>query len=109
MSTINLEVQLQTDGDFSMLDRIDGIHPEIIDDYTYLYKLSLDSSELNILQTTLDKILCDIHVLYTHEWLIDELYKFFMSAVECSHEDEYYGEFGGNYEGTHIMWSIEEV
>lgn len=52
----------------------------------------------------LEKMLCEIHVSYTHYYLIKDLYEMFNSAINAIREDlnDFESYVSGNYEGTYI-------
>ena len=54
----------------------------------------------------LEHILCDIHVLYTHHYVLDYLYHMFDDAIKALHnrEESHYGSIDGNYAGTYIEY-----
>ena len=96
-----VKVVLQTDGDFSVLGKTDLDFSKT--DYEYIFEFITKD-----VYTDLSKILCDIHISYTHEYLIPHLYEFFHKAMNNSHLDNYYDTYNGNYEGTLIEWVESE-
>ena len=57
-------------------------------------------------QRLLEHMLCDIHVIHTHHYVLDYLYHMFDDAMRAigNREESYYGSVSGNYEGTFIEW-----
>lgn len=58
----------------------------------------------------LEKMLCDIHVHYTHYYVLDYLYHMFNDAIEAleRREKEFEASISGNYEGTFVEIRVED-
>ena len=53
-----------------------------------------------------EHMLTDLHVIFTHHYVLDYLYHMFDDAMKAigRRETSYYGSVGGNYDGTFIEW-----
>ena len=60
--------------------------------------------------TLLEQMLCDIHVVYTHHYILDDIFHMFDDALSALGRRENYFEssVSGNYDGTYIEISIVE-
>ena len=58
----------------------------------------------------LEHMLCEIHVIHTHHYVLDYLYHMFDDAIKALHNREktYYGSVNGNYDGTYIEFLVTE-
>ena len=121
--TINLHVSLCPDGDFSLRDN-EKYHMEwdgndYYQEYLFYEGLPQQTWEDSTDHTfdplwracrLLEKMICDIHVSYTHHYLLDYLYHMFDDAMEAigRREKSFEVEVSGNYEGTFISFEITE-
>lgn len=120
-----VKIGLETDGDYSLL------HPEQFEmrwdgtGYFGIYRFNDEDKETlypyedkSYLQfdkwwrtnSLLEHMLTDLHVIFTHHYVLDYLYHMFDDAMEAigRRETSYYGSVGGNYDGTFIEWFIVE-
>lgn len=123
---ILVKIALATDGDFSV------VHPknyhlsnDIYSDYygayifddsdkTTLYRYE-DGSYLQFdcwwrACRLLEHMLTDLHVIFTHHYVLDYLYHMFDESIQSigKREKYHYASIGGNYEGTHIEVTVLE-
>lgn len=111
-----VKIELSTDGDFSLreIPEFDSAvyydQYEDGDDYSLTRIYEVDDSEyfydaINFLKKTL----CEIHVSYSHYWIIADIYTLFKGAIEAvSKKEDYYETIDGNYEGTSIKVMVEK-
>lgn len=107
---VKISIDLITDGDFSLRDipEFDSAiyfdQYEDGEDYSLTRIYDIDYSEyLHDAINFLEKTLCEIHVSYTHHWLIEDIYKLFEGAIEAvRNKESCYRTIGGNYDGTSI-------
>ena len=59
-------------------------------------------------QRLLEHMLCDIHVIHTHHYVLDYLYHMFDNAIRDLHDrlSSSYHEISGNYDGTYIEYTV---
>ena len=113
MSKINLKIDLETDGDYSLPD---------YEKYGMKYEYGGYSGRFHFEDTTddsykairdathvLENVLCGIRVAPGHYWIIKDLFEMFDGAIEalCRREPTYMGEVSGNYDGTEIEFTLE--
>lgn len=120
---VKVKINLETDGDFRLnnheeykmrngcydyegeflFDENTPLYP--YEDYSYA-KFDAPWRAIRLLE----HMLCDMHVLHTHHYVLDHLYHMFDNAIEAIHKREkyHYGDISGNYEGTSIEISIIE-
>lgn len=120
-----VKIGLETDGDYSLL------HPEQFDmswdGNGYFRVFRFDDNDKETLYPYEDKsylqfdkwwranslfehMLTDLHVIFTHHYVLDYLYHMFDDAMEAigRREETYYGSISGNYDGTFIEWFLIE-
>jgi hypothetical protein len=120
-----LKIGLETDGDYSLLheDKFDmrwdgtgyfGVFRFNDTDKEKLYPYE-DKSYLQFdkwwrANALLEHMLTDLHVSFTHHYVLDYLYHMFDDAMEAigKREESYYGSISGNYDGTFIEWFMVE-
>ena len=121
---IILKISLQTDGDFSLrnyekyhmnYDGVEGYYNKFIfniDTPAYMFE---DEHDIKMTtgwraSTLLEKMLCDLHIYYTHHYLIQDLFNMFDSAIENvgKYPSYYEASLGGNYDGTYIEIECNE-
>lgn len=120
-----VKIGLETDGDYSLLHEHQfgmkydgtgyfGVFGFDDSNKTYLYPYE-DKSYLQFdswwrLNSLLEHMLTDLHVSFTHHYVLDYLYHMFDDAMEAigKRETSYYGSVGGNYDGTYIEWFVVE-
>ncbi len=122
---LRVKISLCTDGDYHLNNSEDYNMPydcfdddnyfgvylfDDKDDKLYLYE---DKSYLQFdtwwrACRLLEHMLTDLHVLFTHHYVLDYLYHLFDDAMKAlgKRERTYYGELSGNYEGTFIEYSV---
>ena len=120
-----VKIGLETDGDYSLLHedkfgmeydgsgyfnvyRFDDDDKETI--YPYENKSYLQFDKWWRANALLEHMLTDLHVSFTHHYVLDYLYHMFDDAMEAigKREESYYGSISGNYDGTYIEWLIVE-
>ena len=120
-----VKIGLETDGDYSLLHEDQfgmkydgtgyfGVFGFDDSNKTYLYPYE-DKSYLQFdswwrLNSLLEHMLTDLHVSFTHHYVLDYLYHMFDDAMEAigRRETSYYGSISGNYEGTFIEWFVTD-
>lgn len=118
-----IKIRLETDGDYSLL------HPEQFDMrfdgcgyfgffrfkdedkeelYPYENKSYLQFDKWWRANSLFKHMLTDLHVVFTHYYVLDELYHMFDDAMTAvsKRDTSYYGSIGGNYDGTCIEWFL---
>lgn len=118
-----VKIGLETDGDYSLLHEDQfgmkydgtgyfGVFGFDDSNKTYHYPYE-DKSYLQFdswwrLNSLLEHMLTDLHVSFTHHYVLDYLYHMFDDAMEAigKREKSYYGSISGNYEGTFIEWFV---
>lgn len=120
-----LKIGLETDGDYSLLHpeqfemrwdgtgyfrvfRFDDDDKETL--YPYEDKSYLQFDKWWRANSLLEHMLTDLHVIFTHHYVLDYLYHMFDDAMEAigRREKTYYGSISGNYDGTFIEWFLIE-
>lgn len=121
---VNVQVGLSTDGDYSLRNHLDlempfdgfeGYYNSLLftDDNPKQHKFE-DSGDMQFncrwrAINWLRKILCELHVSYTHYYLIEDLYNLFNEAIEAiGRVEDFHKEISGNYEGTYIQVNFFE-
>ena len=108
---------LDTDGDFSLknYNEFDGIYDGSdgycgykIFEFEDRYKCKYEAKRF------LSKMLCEIHVSYTHYWVIEKIYEIFNSAImfiteyDINDANSNYIEYmDGNYSDSYISITIK--
>ena len=120
-----VKIGLETDGDYSLLHEDQfgmkydgtgyfGVFGFDDSNKTYLYpyenKSYLQFDSWWRLNSLLEHMLTDLHVSFTHHYVLDYLYHMFDDAMEAigRRETSYYGSISGNYEGTFIEWFVTD-
>lgn len=122
---IIIKIGLETDGDYSLLHedkfgmeydgssyfnvyRFDDDDKENL--YPYENKSYLQFDTWWRANALLEHMLTDLHVSFTHHYVLDYLYHMFDDAMEAigQRKETYYGSIEGNYSGTYIEWFIVE-
>ena len=121
---VEFKIELYTDGDFSLRsfeeykmhsDGEDYFGIFVFDDNekTPLYPYE-DHSYANFdalwrARALLKHMLCDIHVLHTHYYLLDDIYHMFNNAITALNNKEPFHQerISGNYDGTEIAFMIK--
>lgn len=114
---IDLKISLETDGDYSLPNntdyhmKFDGsgyYHYFVFEPNTPKYNFE-DDHDIEMSPSwrackLLEKMLCDIHVSYTHYYIIEDLYLMFNEAIETvgKYPVHFETSISGNYEGTFI-------
>lgn len=105
---VSISISLVTDGDFSLREfpELDSafitLQEQEEEDYFLTRKYVVDDYMMDP-RDFLEKVLCEIHVSFTHSWLIETFYKLFQGAIKAlSAKECFYGVVDGNYEGTCI-------
>lgn len=120
-----VKIGLETDGDYSLLHpeqfgviwdgsgyfgiyRFDDEDKETL--YPYEDKSCLQFDKWWRANSLLEHMLTDLHVIFTHHYVLDYLYHMFDDAMEAigRREETYYGSVNGNYDGTFIEWFLIE-
>lgn len=119
-------IGLETDGDYSLL------HPEQFEMnwdgtgyfgiycfgdedketlYAYEDKSYLQFDKWWRANSLLEHMLTDLHVIFTHHYVLDYMYHMFDDAMEAigKRETSYYGSVDGNYAGTFIKWQVIDI
>lgn len=116
-----LKIGLETDGDYSLLHedqfgmkydgtsyynvfRFNDTDKETL--YPYENKSYLQFDKWWRANSLLEHMLTDLHVSFTHHYVLDYLYHMFDDAMKAigKREESYYGSISGNYDGTFIEW-----
>ena len=125
---ITVKISLQSDGDFSL--NYDRFKKDISGLYEYeeicsqteknisnSEDLSLTISFINNdpskcrarADTLLSSVLTNIHVIYTHYYVLEDLFNAFDGAIRAIYTGEnYYNSISGNYDGTDVEVIFEE-
>lgn len=122
---IIVKIGLETDGDYSLMN-FKKYNMEY-DGSGYYHEYTFDDECKNTLYPyedtsytqfdaywrairLLEHVLCDIHVLYTHHYVLGYLYRMFDNSIRDLHDrlHDIYHEVNGNYEGTYIEISVTE-
>ena len=123
---INITIGLETDGDYRLNNELD-YHMEYDGSSYYhsyvfadtdtvdgLYNFE-DDNDIRFGATwracnLLEQMLCDLHVIYTHHYVLDYLYHMFDDAIEAigRRETHFEASISGNYDGTFISIDITE-
>lgn len=120
-----IKIGLETDGDYSLLHEdkfgmeYDGsgyfnVYRFDDDDKEYLYPYEhrsyLQFDKWWRANALLEHMLTDLHVSFTHHYVLDYLYHMFDDAMEAigKRKETYYGSISGNYDGTYIEWLLVE-
>lgn len=119
---INIKVSLETDGDYKLNNNTDYhmefdgtayYHHFVFTPDTPAYNFE-DEHDIEMSSAwracrMLEKILCDIHVSYTHYYVIQDLYDMFDEAIETvgKYPVHFETSISGNYEGTYIEIECE--
>lgn len=120
-----IKIGLETDGDYSLLHEdkfgmeYDGsgyFNVYCFDDdnkekiYPHEDKSYLQFDKWWRANALLEHMLTDLHVSFTHHYVLDYLYHMFDDAMEAigQRKETYYGSISGNYDGTYIEWLIVE-
>ena len=117
---VSVTIGLETDGDYSLTHR-DQYHMSYDGSGYYNHFIFSDTDTVDGLYTfeddhditfdatwracrLLEKMLCDLHVIYTHHYVLDYLYHMFDDAIDAIGRKETHFEtsISGNYEGTFI-------
>lgn len=125
MQKITLKIGLETDGDYSLKNAL--LYNMKYDDcgsyfnnfvftcdtpqYAFEDEHDIDMSPSWRACRLLEKMICDIHVSYTHHYIIPYIYKMFEDSIEAVGRNEagFESSISGNYEGTFIEVYCEEV
>ncbi len=120
-----IKIGLETDGDYSLLheDKFNmqwngtgyyNVFRFEDDNKTDIYPYE-DPSCLNFdkwwrANSLFEHMLTDLHVSFTHHYVLDYLYHMFDDAMTAigKREETYYGSIDGNYSGTFIEWFLYE-
>ena len=118
-----IQIRLCTDGDFSLnnyeaysmqFDGEDYIGRFEFDANTPLYAYE-EHSYINFdsywrAQQLFKHMLTDIHVGFSHYYVLDDLYHLFNDAIQAvrNKQTQYYNSISGNYEGTSIQIYVKD-
>lgn len=115
---IDIKVSLETDGDYSLNNNTD-YHMEYDGSggYYHYFTFTPDTPAYNFEDehdiemspswracTMLEKMLCNIHIHYTHYYILLDLYNMFEEAMTAIGKglQQFETSISGNYEGTFI-------
>lgn len=110
---ISVDWYLYTDGDFNLKNckKYNG-NDTNNDGYIFSGKTEFKSKDDDCISETLrylEKMLCDIHVSYTHYYLIRDIYNMFIQLIDFVLEEECGTKtvsLGGNYSKTKFTITI---
>lgn len=113
MSKIDLKIDLETDGDYSLPDYEKYGMKYEYGGYSgrFRFEDTADDNHKAIrdAMSVLENVLCGIRVAPGHYWIIEYIFDMFDGAIEALARREltYLGEVNGNYEGTEIEFTLE--
>lgn len=112
---ITITWRLYTDGDFSLnnYEKYNCIEYDGYEQYFGMKEFE-NKDELQCMvdgRTFLEQMLCDMHVSYTHYYILEYLYQMFEKLIKfvCKREEGIKTEYmSGNYEGTEIIVVVQK-